>query len=64
MFKIGTQFVKKGIRNEIYTIEDIYTTVNSAGEIVKTVYVASSLFCGQKVFDYEVPAATIARGII
>ena len=61
--KIGDKFIRstgKG-RKEIETVEDIYTTKNHKGEIVKVEYVASHDFMGQKVFDYEIPAATIQR---
>ena len=63
MYAIGTQFIRQaGKRKDVETIEDIYTTTNSAGEVVNTRYVASHDFMGQKVFDYDVCAVTIARG--
>jgi len=63
-FDLGTTFKKQGRKDKdrIYTVEDIYTTTNIAGHVVKQRYVASSTFCGQKVTDRDIPSATIARG--
>lgn len=63
--EIGMKFKMGGKKrkNDIYTVEDIYTTYNSKKEVVRVTYVASHIFLGQKVFNYDVPAATIIRGI-
>jgi hypothetical protein len=62
-FPIGMKFIRSTGRqkNGVETIEDIYTTTNSKGKVVRVVYVVSHQYGGQKVIDYEVPASTIAR---
>ena len=62
-FKIGTKF-KRNHKNYVETVIDILTTTNHIGEVVKIVYVSEHDFIGQKIKDYEVPQATIARGIL
>lgn len=64
-FKIGTKFFPVGKKyKSVYTVVDIHTTRNSAGDIVKVRYVAEYEFCGQIVTDRDVGAVTIARGLI
>ena len=61
-FKIGTKFIRAaGKKKAIETIEDIYITKNSKGKVVNIKYVCSHDFMGQKVYDYDVPSATIVR---
>ena len=63
-FKIGQQYTPLGKHLPlIYTIVDIHTTYNVNGEHVRTRYVASHEFCGQIVKEYDIPEATIARGL-
>ena len=64
-FQIGQKFIRRtSKRQDIETIEDVYTTTNSKGKIISVVYVASHDFAGNKIFDYAVPMATIARSIL
>jgi len=66
-FLIGTSFIQKnskGKREDVETIIDIHTTVNSAGGVVKTSYVAKRTFMGQEIVNYDIPKATIARAKI
>lgn len=63
-YAIGTQFKTRGKAPRLCTVTDILKTYNSAGELVKTRYVAQHDFMGQKVNDYDVVATTIAMGLI
>lgn len=50
-FQIGDTFFERGKKHqEICTVEDIYTTRNHTGHIVKIEYRASHNFLGQKVY--------------
>lgn len=62
-YPIGTQF-RQGRHATLCTVTDIWTTRNAAGEVVKTRYVATHLFCGQVVTDRDVVAVTIAKGLV
>ena len=65
-YSIDTKFVRasgKQKSRKIETIVDIFTTRNSAGDIVKLQYVATHEVMGQLVTDYDIPLATIARAI-
>ena len=44
-------------------LEDIYTVTNSAGEVVKTSYVASHKLYGQRIINRDVCETTIARSL-
>lgn len=63
-YAIGTKYKTRGKAPRICTVTDIYTTHNSAGEFVKTRYVATHEFMGQIVTDSDVCATTIAMGLI
>jgi len=64
-YPIGTQFRKRGRKNQsVYTVKDYITSFNSTGDMVGQRYIASHVFCGQEVFDHNVPEATIALGLI
>lgn len=62
-YAIGTQFKTRGKAPRLCTVTDILKTYNSAGELVKTRYVAQHDFMGQKVNDYDVVTTTIAMGL-
>ena len=62
VYPIGTRFTPIGKNRAEHTVVDIHRTFNSHGELVKLFYVSTHLFCGQTVTNYEIPAATIARG--
>lgn len=65
--EIGTTFIKQRgkVKNDrIETVTDILKTYNSAGEHIKTRYVAEHDFLGQKVTDRDVLGVTIQRGLI
>jgi len=65
--EIGTKFIKQRgkVKNDrIETVTDILKTYNSAGEHIKTRYVAEHDFLGQKVTDRDVLGVTIQRGLI
>ena len=63
-YKIGQKYIARGIRKDVCTIVDIYKTHNSKGELIKIQYVSEHDFLGQKITNYDVPQATIARGLI
>lgn len=63
-FPVGTTYTKRGKANKVCTVEDVHLTYNLAGELVKIRYVTSNLMMDQKVFDYDVVDATIARSLI
>jgi len=65
--EIGTKFIKQRgkVKNDrIETVTDILKTYNSAGEHIKTRYVAEHDFLGQKVTDRDVLGVTIQKGLI
>ena len=62
-FKIGQQYTPLGKHPVLCTVIDVHTTYNVNGEHVRTRYVASHVFCGQIVKEYDIPEATIARGL-
>jgi len=67
--EIGDRFIKRGDKQKrINTVIDIMTVTNSKGEVVKQYAVSEcdfSLFVlGQTIRDYEVPFATVQRGLI
>lgn len=65
---IGTKFIKQRGKHtnkeRVETVTDILKTYNSAGELVKTRYVAEHDFLGQKVTDRDVCLITIVKGLI
>lgn len=61
--EIGTVYTDTSKRKDVCTVVDIHKTYNNAGELVKTRYVATHLFCGQLVYDYDVVATTIQRSL-
>lgn len=63
-FPIGTTFQPVGRKVGVCTVVDIWKTYNSAGELVKTRYVATHQLGGQTVTDCDVVGVTIARGLI
>lgn len=64
MYAIGTKFMTGGKSPKQCVVTDIYTTTNSAGEVVRVRYVATHSFLGQVVADYDVCDVTIAKGLI
>jgi len=64
-FPVGTRFKKLYGKNvDEYVVVDYHETKALSGRIVKTAYVAITKFAGQDVYDYDVPEATIVRGLI
>jgi hypothetical protein len=63
-YAIGTKFKSRGKSPRLCTVIDILKTYNSKSELVKTRYVATHEFMGQVVTNYDLPAATIAMGLI
>lgn len=63
-YEIGQQYIARGKRKDICTIVDIYKTYNSKNELVKIGYVTEHEFLGESIKEYDVPQATIARGLI
>lgn len=61
-YPIGTTCMSAGKHPRWCRVVDIWTTTNSAGEVVKVRYVAEHEFCGNTVRDVDVPHTTIARG--
>lgn len=63
-FAIGTQFKTRGKAPKLCTVVDILKTYNSKNELVQVRYVATHQFMGQTVTDRDVPATTIAMGLV
>lgn len=65
-FPIGLEFSRKRYPKAPtltqYRIDDIYTTRNNAGEIVKIEYKVSHEFLGQRISEFMVDT-TIARSL-
>jgi len=61
--EIGTVYTANNKRKDVCTVVDIHKTYNNAGELVKTRYVATHVFMGQTVYDYDVVATTIQRAL-
>lgn len=62
-YPIGTKYISRNKRKDICTVTDFLTTTNSKGEIVKTRYVATHVFMGQTVTDYDVIEGSITMSI-
>jgi hypothetical protein len=65
--EIGSKFIRNRgkLKNDrVETVTDILKTYNSAGDLVKTRYVAEHDFLGQKVTDRDVCLVTIVKGLI
>lgn len=61
---IGLKFKKNGVKNIIFTVDDVYTVTNIKGKVIKQYFTAYNVSLGQKIFDYEVPVSTVIRGLI
>lgn len=59
-FAIGQTFTSRGKSARLCTVTDIWRTYNSAGELVKTRYVATHDFLGQTITEHDVCETTIA----
>ena len=62
--EIGTTFLSGGKNKKLCTVNDIFKTYNSRGELVKTRYSAIHLFMGQTVTEHDIVETTIKRGLI
>ena len=62
-FPVGTVYQSGGKHPRRCKVIDFLTTVNLAGDVVKTRYVSTSEFLGSTLTDYEVCETTIARGV-
>lgn len=60
-FSVGTKYRPRGKDYEC-TVTDFLITRRLDGRCFKSCYVASHMFCGQAVFEYDVCETTIARG--
>ena len=60
---IGTEFLTRGNHPRKCKVIDIHTTTNSAGQVVKVTYVAEHEFLNQTLVEYDIPEATIIRGM-
>lgn len=63
-FAVGTKFKTRGKHPRIYTVTDMLSTYNLAGELVRVRYVATFELCGQTVTDFDVVGTTISIGKI
>ena len=62
-FPIGTEFIKRGkYRRDLCAVEDILTTYNAAGEMVRRTYLCSHEFLGQRI-RHEEGETTILRAL-
>jgi len=62
--KIGQKYRTRDKHPRICTVTDILRTYNNAGQLVSVAYVTQHEFAGQTITDYNVPAATINRGML
>ena len=65
--KIGLKYIPQTGKKKddtVYTVEDIYKTYNSKNELVKTRYVVSKNYIGQKLLNYDTCIVTIQRATI
>jgi hypothetical protein len=62
-YLIGTKYKTRGKAPRLCEVVDILKTYNLAGELVKTRYVSTHDFMGQKVTDYDVVKTTISIGL-
>ena len=62
-YQIGTIYMDSGKAANLCTITDIHTTVNLAGDVVKTRYVATHQFLCQTVTESDIVETTVARCI-
>lgn len=63
-YAIGTEYNTRGKHSRRCRVVDILSTYNHSGELVRIRYVAEHMFSGQVVTDSDVPASTIAMGLI
>lgn len=63
-YPTGTKFKTRGKHPKVCEVVDIWKTYNSKNALVRLRYVATHVFNGQLVFDYDVPETTIAMGLI
>lgn len=63
-YPLGTTFKTRGKAPKLCTVVDVLKTYNLAGDLVKVRYVATHEFMGQTVTDSDVPATTIAMGLV
>ena len=64
-YQIGTKFIPVGRKNnQVRTVVDILKTYNAKNELVSIRYVSAHEVMGQIVYDRDVSAVTIARGIL
>ena len=63
-FEIGQKFSPIGKNRSTWTITDLLTTKNAAGETVGIRYVATHEFMGRIVTDKNVIETTIERGFL
>ena len=61
LFPIGYKYVANNKRKDVCTVVDYLTTTNKNGDIVGFRYVATHVFLGQVVTDYDVVHFTIQR---
>jgi hypothetical protein len=61
--KVGMKFKTRGKAPRLCTVQDILTTTNLAGEVVKTEYLCTHEFLGQVVTSRECKV-TIQRGYV
>lgn len=60
---IGDKFMSHGKHPRECTVVDIYTTTNSAGEVVKTEFKAVHQFMGQEISQLVVAPTVLLRKI-
>jgi hypothetical protein len=61
---IGTTFLSGGKNKKLCTVNEIFKTYNSRGELVKVRYSAIHLFMGQTVTEHDIVETTILRGLV
>lgn len=60
-FPVGTRFTR---RHNVCTVVDVYTTRNLAGEFIRDRYVATHLFLGRPLQEFDIPENSVAMGLI
>lgn len=63
-FPVGTKYKPVRKHAAVCEVTDFLKVTNLAGDVVRTYYMTTHDFCGQRVTETEVCDTTIARGLL